>query len=84
MVDRGERLPRPPRADPYRLLSALVDHIDELEAELAATRHRLEIIRTALATLAHDEYQPPGAQHVASVIERQLARVLRNDGSSDP
>lgn len=72
--------PPPPRADPYELLSALVDHVDELEAERTATRRRIETVRAALATIADDEYQPAGAQHVAAVIERQLAQLLGDDG----
>jgi hypothetical protein len=86
VIDLADRLPpppgapAPPRAEAYQLLSALVEQRDQLAAELDATRRRLEILRTALSKLAHDAHQPPGAQHVASVIERQLADLLGNDG----
>lgn len=83
VASRADQMPPPPpgapaprRADAYQLLAALVDQVDVLEAELAGTRRRLEVLRAALARLADDEYQPPGAQHVASVIERQLAGLL--------
>lgn len=65
-----------PRADLRQLRSALVAQLDELHDELATIRSRLEVLRTALARLADDEHQPSGGQHVASVIERQLARLL--------
>jgi hypothetical protein len=86
VIDPADRLPPPPpgappppRAEPYHLLSGLVEQLDQLEADLAATRRRLEILREALCRHAYDEHQPPGAQHVASVIERQLAQFLGND-----
>lgn len=88
VIDRADRLPPPPpgappppSADAYQLLSGLVEQLAEVEADLDAVRRRLEILRTALAKLAHDAHQPPGAQHVATVIERQLAQLLGREGT---
>jgi hypothetical protein len=64
-----------PRAELYQLLAALADRVEELEAERLRTRRRLDVLVAALTRLADDEYQPPGAQHVATVIRRHLRSI---------
>lgn len=67
------------RSEAYRLLGALADRVEDLEAERADTHRRLAVLREALATMAADESQPLAARHVASVIGRQLAPILQDD-----
>jgi hypothetical protein len=66
-------------SDARQLLGALADRVEELEAERACIRQRLAVVRTALARLVDDEYQPPSARHVASVIGDQIAQLLEED-----
>lgn len=66
------------RSEAYRLLGALADRVEDLEAERADTHRRLTMLRKALTTIAADESQPLAARHVASVIGRQLAPILQD------
>jgi cell division septum initiation protein DivIVA len=66
-----------------QLLGALADRVEELEDERARIRQRLAVLRTALARLVDDEYQPPSAHHVASVIGDQIAQLLDQDAELD-
>jgi hypothetical protein len=66
-------------SDARQLLGALADRVEELEAERSRFRQRLAILRTALARLVDDEYQPPSARHVAGVIGDQIAQLLDED-----
>jgi hypothetical protein len=66
-------------SDARQLLGALADRVEELEAERARISQRLAVLRTALARLVDDEYQPPSARHVASVIGDQIAQLLDQD-----
>lgn len=71
---------RRPSSEVYRLLGALADRVEQLEAERAESRRRLEVIREALTTMANDDTQLPAARHIASVVGRRLAWI---QGRSD-
>lgn len=68
------------RAELRRLVAALADRVEQLETERATTRRQLQRVDTALARFAADESQPEAARHVASVIGRQIAQALSQDG----